>query len=126
VQVKLNSKTVGTGLDNVKVGDVTGGGGMRCTEMPLGATTAQVMYLTAKGAPVAVNTLVERWWPDLASCAIVHILPGRKAVVSIGPKTFPRADLLNARLKELWIAKEKDFPPDLMDYGPLENADGEK
>lgn len=122
--VKLNGKTVGTVVNKAKIGDVTGGGGMCCNSMPLGATTTEITLITPKGEPVTVTAAVEKWWPDLASSAIVHILPGRKVVVSIGTKTWPRKDLLDARIKELGLAKEHDDPTDPWTLGPLRRADG--
>lgn len=122
--VKLNGKTVGTVVNEVKMGGATGGGGICCASMPLGATTAEVTLITAKGEPVTVTAPVEQWWPDLASSAIVHILPSRKVVVSIGPSTWPRKDLLDARIKELGLAREYDKPNALWTLGPLERTDG--
>ncbi|MBS1157254.1 MAG: hypothetical protein H6R07_3178 [Proteobacteria bacterium] len=124
--VKLNGKTVGTATKKAKIGEVTSGGGICCVSMPLGAATATVLLDPSKGEPVTVTATVEKWWPDLASSAIVHILPGRKVVVSIGPNTWPRKDLLDARIKELGLTSEYNDPNDPWTLGPLERTDGVK
>lgn len=125
--VKLNGKTVGTVINKVKVGGVTGGGGMCCVAIPLGATSAEVTLMDVKGQPITVTATVEKWWPDLASEAIVHILPGRKVVVSISPMTWPRKDLLDARIAELGLIREVEDKPGIpRTLGPLERADGVK
>lgn len=124
--VELNGQTVGTAAKKTKIGGVTGGGGMCCIALPLGATTATVLLDPAKGEPVTVTAAVEKWWPDLAYDAVVHILPGRKVVVSIGPRTWPRKDLLDARIKELGLIREYDEPNALWTLGPLERTDGVK
>lgn len=124
VLIKLNGKTVGTGTDKVKVGDVTGGGGgMCCTSMPLGATKAEVALTTAKGEMVTVTAPVEKWWPDLAEYAVLHLLPGRKVVVEIrSTGVHARRDLQEVRIKELGLTKEVELPLYGLNNGPHERA----
>lgn len=100
---------------------------MCCIAMPLGATRSEVTLTTAKGEVAIVNAAVEKWWPDLASNAIIHILPGRKVVVSIVPMTWPRKDLLDARIAELQLKREvENGPENIWTLSPLERADGVK
>ncbi|PHV10194.1 DUF3304 domain-containing protein [Chitinimonas sp. BJB300] len=124
VFVKVNGKTVATGLDEVKVGGVKGGGGMCCIELPLGAKTAEVTLVFPKGKESKVVAPIEKWWPDLAESAIVHILPGHKVVMEVRSiDLVPRSDLLDARIKELGLKRETKIKG-IYNTGPNARADG--
>lgn len=124
--VKINGKTVSTALRKAKIGGVQGGGGMCCIALPLGVKTVDVTLDPSKGEAVTVKAPVEKWWPDMANSAVVHILPGRKVVVEIKTAyTWPRRDLMEARIKELGLKKEEEYDGIYTD-GPNERTDGVK
>ncbi|WP_084658886.1 DUF3304 domain-containing protein [Chitinimonas taiwanensis] len=124
--VKVNGETIATGLRKAKIGDVEGGGSICCIALPLGAETAEVTLIPSKGEPFTVIASVEKWWPDLAGNAIVHVLPGRKVVIAVGSvNIFPRQDLMNSRINELGLKKEHEYTGP-MNTGPLARADGVK
>ncbi len=124
--VKINGKTVGGGVEKTKIGGATSSGGTCCIELPLGAKTVQVTLDPAKGEAVTVNAPVEKWWPDMANSAVVHILPGRKVVVEVKTVyTWPRRDLIEARIKELGLKKEVELTG-VYTNGPNVRSDGVK
>ena len=124
--VKVNGKTVGTALEKVPYGDVGGGGGMCCFQLPVGATEAEVFLDLALEDGVTVTATIEKWWPDLAHYGVVHILPGRKVVIEIrSVYVWPRRDLLNSALKELSLTPTYNYTGPMND-GPLERTDGKQ
>lgn len=124
--VKINGKTVGSAIKKVQPGSVSGGGGMCCFELPVGATTVQVQLEPSIGQGFTTTAIVEKWWPDLAHYGVVHVLPGRKVVMEgRSVETWPRQDLMNSQLKALGIEKALNYSGP-MNTGPLARTDGVK
>jgi len=124
--VKVNGGTAGTGLQGVKPGGVSGGGGMCCVSIVDGATEADVLLEPANGQGEVVKAKVEKWWPDLAHYAVVHVLPGKKVVVEVrSVETWPRQDLMDQQLKAAGLEKKVNFSGP-MNMGPMERTDGVK
>jgi len=120
--VRIGGKTVGTTLQRAKAGDVTGGGGMCCFNLPLGATEVEVV-LESSGGDYKTTAQIEKWWPDLAHYGVVHILPGRKIVMQVTPSApSPRKDLLEAQQRALGMEVKTLFT--IWDGGPIERVDG--
>lgn len=125
--VSVNGKEMGRGLDSVEQGAYSGGGGgMCCNAVPVGATEALVTLIPVKGEPFTVTAPIEKWWPDAANYLVVHILPGRKAVVQIRNNLpHARADLLEKRQEELGLPKQISSKGYWVD-GPEIRTDGKE
>lgn len=100
--VEINGKQAGRGIDEAKLGEVTGGGRMCCIQLSPAWSSVPVNITDADGKRHTVTAIIERPWPELAHYAVVHILPGRKIVIETRPSgVWPRMDLLESRIKEL-------------------------
>lgn len=120
--VKVNGKTAGSVIYKAQNGDVSGGSGMCCFDLPVGAREAEIV-VESSGGVYKTTASIEKWWSDLAHYGVVHILPGRKVVMQVTPSApRPRKDLLEARQKELGIEKKVLF--DYWSAGPIERIDG--
>lgn len=123
VSIKINGKEVGTTARKVQLGDVSGGGGMCCFSLPLGAKEVEVELEPSLSDGYKTTAKIEKWWPDLAHYGVVHILPGRKVVMQVTPSApRPRKDLLEKRQEELGLEKKVLF--DYWSAGPIERIDG--
>jgi hypothetical protein len=123
VSVKINGKEVGSTAPKVKPGDVSGGGGMCCFSLPLGAKEIVVELEPSLSDGYKTTAQIEKWWPDLAHYGVVHILPGRKVVMQVTPSApSPRKDLLEAQQRALGIEVKTLFR--IWDAGPIERIDG--
>lgn len=56
---------------------------MCCIKIDRQSATVDVAVKPATGAPFRIHAKVLQPWPEVASYAIVHVLPNRKAVVEI-------------------------------------------
>ncbi len=97
----------------VAPGDFTGGSRTCCSSFDPRLKNIELKIEPAEGVPYVIPAVVEQPWPKGANTLIVHILPGRKAVLetTLGVDITGRSDLINSRLAELGIKKEVD-----MDY----------
>lgn len=110
--VRVNGRLVGSGLERVKPGGVSGGGGACCISLNAYADHLSVEVTPGLEESYVVQATVEQPWPNGANTALVHLLPGRKIVIetTLGAGNAPRKDLMDARLAELGINKEVDTP----------------
>jgi hypothetical protein len=123
--VRVNGQSVSLLMKAVKPGGVSGGGVICCIDLPEGATDAQVEVDVGDSKYVA-QARIERWWPDLANYAVIHVLPGRTVVIEIrSVDTWPRKDLLEQQLQLNGINKAVTFTGP-MNIGPMERTDGVK
>lgn len=124
-RVSVNGQDVRLLMDAVKAGGVSGGGVVCCIQIPEGATEAQV-EVDFGDAKYTTQAKVEKWWPDLAHYAVVHVLPGKKVVVEVrSVETWPRQDLMDQQLKAAGLQKKVNFSGP-MNTGPMERTDGVK
>jgi hypothetical protein len=124
--VKVNDTTAGSGLKKVVPGSVSGGAGICCFELAVGATQVQVQVEPSIGEGFTTTATIEKWWPDLAHYGVVHILPGRKVVMEVrAVDTWPRRDLLEAQLKVTGTKKVVDYTGPMND-APMQRTDGVK
>ncbi|MDR1996559.1 hypothetical protein, partial [Azonexus sp.] len=101
--VAINGKIAGSVIAKTENGGVSGGSGMCCFDLPVGAKQVDVM-IQSSGGDYKTTATIEKWWPDLAHYGVVHILPGRKVVMEVrSVHTWPRKDLMESRFKELGI-----------------------
>ncbi len=122
--VKVNGKTTGSVIQKTQNGDVSGGSGMCCFEIPFGAKEAEVIVESSGGTYKTIAT-IEKWWPDLAHYGVVHILPGRKVVMQVTPSyPAPRKDLLETQQQALGLEKKTLFRT--WASGPIERIDGKQ
>ena len=120
--VRINGKGAGSTITKANNGEVMGGSGVCCFEIPSGTNEAEVIVLSS-GGEYKVTATIEKWWPDLAHYGVVHILPGRKVVMQVTPSwPAPRKDLLEKRQQELGLQKKVLF--DVWSAGPIERIDG--
>lgn len=123
VSVKINGKRVGSSAKKVEIGEVSGGGGACCFNLPAGAKEIEIELEPSVSNGYKTIAKIEKWWPDLAHYGVVHILPGRKVVMQVIPSApRPRKDLLEARQKELGLEQKVLF--DFWSSGPVERIDG--
>jgi len=125
VSVKINGKSAGATAKKVEMGDVSGGGGVCCFNLAIGAQEVEIELEPSVSDGFKTTATIEKWWPDLAHYGVVHILPGRKVVMQVTPSApRPRKDLLEARQKELGLEKKVLF--DYWSAGPIERIDGKQ
>lgn len=123
--VRVNGQNVSAVMDGVQPGGVSGGAGTCCAEIPEGATEAAV-EVDLGDSKYVTQARIEKWWPDLAHYAVVHVLPGKKVVIEVrSVDTWPRQDLLDQQLKAAGLTKKVNFSGP-MNMGPLERTDGGK
>jgi len=119
--VWVNGKQAGVTLDPARPGDVTGGASMCCIQLAPEWKSVEVHVQLPDDVEYTVQAQIEQPWPEYPHYAVAHVLPGRKIVVEVMPTSpAPRKDLLDARLKELGVAKEYEFPVHMMNTGPAE------
>lgn len=117
--LRVNGEWAGKGSNSVKPGDVTGGGGICCIDIPTGAKTAMVEVQTGVDDKYMTEARIEQPWPDFMHYAAIHILPGRKVVISImGSSPAPRIDLLDRALKDVGVEDYTIEAPYAWDSGP--------
>lgn len=98
---------------------------MCCVSIAAGATEADVLLEPANGRGEVVKAKIEKWWPDLAHYAVVHVLPGGKVVMQITPSfPSPRKDLLDAQQRAMGQPIQVNFQ--VWSAGPIERIDGVK
>jgi acylphosphatase len=123
--VRVNGQSVSLVMKAVKPGGVSGGGVICCIDLPDGATDAQV-EVDLGDSKYVTQAKIERWWPDLASYAVIHVLPGRTVVIEVrSVDTWPRKDLLEQQLRLNGIKRAVTFNGP-MNIGPMERTDGVK
>lgn len=123
--VRVNGQNVSAVMDGVAPGGVSGGAGACCAEINEGATEAQV-EVDLGDTKYTTQAKIEKWWPDLAHYAVVHVLPGKKVVIEVrSVDTWPRQDLLEQQLKKAGLTKKVIFSGP-MNTGPMERTDGVK
>lgn len=116
--LRINGEWAGAGSDSVAPGDFTGGGRLCCIDLPVGAKTATVEVQLAAEKYVT-QAKIEQPWPSGHHYAVVHLMPGRKVVISITASSpAPRIDLLNEALKSVGIVDYTIQAPYLWDSGP--------
>ncbi len=121
--VSVNGRNVSAVMDGVEPGGVTGGAGVCCAEIVDGAREAQV-EVDLGDTKYTAKASVEKWWPDLAHYAVVHVLPGKKVVMQITPSfPAPRKDLLEAQQMALGQPVQVKFK--VWSAGPIERIEGE-
>jgi len=115
----VNGEWAGKGSNSVKPGDVTGGGGICCIDIPTDAKTATVEVQTGVDEKYVTQARIEQPWPDFMHYAAIHILPGRKVVISImGSSPAPRIDLLDQALENVGVEDYTIEAPYAWDSGP--------
>lgn len=125
VSIKINGKSVGTTVRKIEIGGVSGGSGMCCFELPIGAKQIEVELEPSLSDGYKTTAIIEKWWPDLAHYGVIHILPGRKIVMQVTPSApRPRKDLLEVRQKELGLEPKITF--DYWSAGPIERINGKQ
>lgn len=109
-EVRVDGELAGTGYEGVPPGGVTGGGSSCCMAMDPTKDTVRVTIVPALDEAYEVQAQVEQPWPQGASTAIVHLLPGRKVVIetTLGYGISARQDLMQDQLKALGIPMEVD------------------
>ena len=117
--VWVNGQWAGGGADSVEPGDVAGGGGICCIEIPVGAKTASVEIQTDVDEKFVTQARIEQPWPEGGHYAAVHVLPGRTVVIEVaGSNPAPRTDLLGEALKKLGVTEYTIQAPYAWDSGP--------
>ena len=123
-RVSVNGQGIRVLMDGVKPGGVSGGGVVCCIQVPEGASEALV-EVDLGSAKYTTHAKIEKWWPDLAHYAVVHVLPGKKVVMQITPSfPAPRKDLLEAQQKALGLPVQIKFQT--WSAGPIERVDGKQ
>ena len=122
VSVRVNGQEASSVMDGVHSGGVSGGAVVCCLELSNGATEAEV-EVDLGLSTFTTRAKIEKWWPDLANYAVVHVLPGEKVVMQITPSSpLPRKDLLEAQQQALGQPVQVKFQ--MWSAGPLERIDG--
>lgn len=122
--VKINGKSAGSVIAKTEIGGVSGGSGMCCFDLSIGAKQVDVI-VQSSGGDYKITATIEKWWPDLAHYGVVHILPGRKVVMQVTPSyPAPRKDLLEAQQQELGMERKILFKT--WSAGPIERIDGKQ
>lgn len=117
--VRVNGQWAGGGAASMEPGDVTGGGGICCIDIPVGSETATVEIQTDVDEKVVTQARVEQPWPEGWHYAAVHMLPGRSVVIEItGSHPSPRTDLLKESLKAIGVTEYIIQAPYIWDSGP--------
>jgi hypothetical protein len=125
VAVRVNGQSVSVLMKAVKPGGVSGGAVTCCIDISEGATEAQV-EVDLGDSKYTTQAKIERWWPDLAHYAVIHILPGRTVVMEVrAVDTWPRDDLLEKQLQAAGVKKVVNFAGP-MNLAPMERTDGVK
>lgn len=123
--VRVNGRNVSAVMDGVEPGGVSGGAGACCVGINEGATEAEI-EVDLGDTSYTTRAKIEKWWPDLAHYAVVHVLPGKRVVVEVrSVETWPRQDLLEQQLSAVGVAKKVNFSGP-MNTGPMERTDGAK
>lgn len=122
VSVRVNGQETSSVMDGVQSGGVSGGAVVCCLQLSNGATDAEV-EVDLGLSKFTTKAKIEKWWPDLANYAVVHVLPGGKVVMQITPTSpLPRKDLLEEQQQALGQPVQVKFQ--MWSAGPLERADG--
>lgn len=117
--LRVNGEWAGAGANSVEPGDVTGGGGICCIDISTGAKTATVEVQTGIDKKYVTEARIEQPWPELPHYAAVHILPGRKIIISVtATSPAPRTDLLDEALGAMGIKDYTIEAPYAWDSGP--------
>lgn len=117
--VRVNGQRASGGADSMEPGNVTGGGGICCIDIPVGAKTATVEIQTGVDEKFVTQARIEQPWPEGWHYAAVHVLPGRTVVIEVtGSNPAPRTDLLEASLKAIGITEYTIQAPYAWDAGP--------
>ena len=117
--VRVNGQLAGFGADSMEPGSVTGGGGICCIEIPVGAKTAMVEIQTGVDEKFVTQARIEQPWPEGWHYAAVHVLPGRTVVIEVtGSNPSARTDLLDQSLKAIGIAEYTIQVPYVWVSGP--------
>jgi len=123
-RVRVNGQDVRLLMDAVKAGGVSGGGVVCCIQIPEGATEAEV-EVDFGDTKYTTQAKIEKWWPDLAHYAVVHVLPGGKVVMQVTPSfPSPRKDLLEAQQRAMGQPAQVNFQ--VWSAGPIERIDGKQ
>ncbi|MDR1995322.1 hypothetical protein [Azonexus sp.] len=110
VSIKINGKSAGATVRKTEMGGVSGGSGVCCFDLPVGAKQVEIELEPSLSEGYKTTATIEKWWPDLAHYGVVHILPGRKVVMEVrSVHTWPRKDLMESRFKELGIKPSKIY-----------------
>ena len=109
LDVWLNGKSAGSLLKPARLGEVKGGGGYLCCIALSPAWKSVEVVIQAANKPDGVFTYtaqatIRQPWPEIASYAVFHILPGKKVVIEVVPAGVePDMALLAERIKELGL-----------------------
>lgn len=117
--VRVNGQWAGGGAESMEPGNVTGGGGICCIDIPVGAGTATVEIQTGVDEKVVTQARIEQPWPEGWHYAAVHMLPGRSVVIEVTRSNpAPRADLLRESLEAIGVTEYTIQVPYVWDLGP--------
>jgi hypothetical protein len=109
LDVWVNGKSAGSLLKPARLGEVKGGGGYLCCIVlsPAWKSVEVVIRAANKSDGVFTYTAqatIRQPWPEIASYAVFHVLPGKKVVIEVVPAGVePDMDLLAERIKELGL-----------------------
>lgn len=117
--VRVNGQWAGGGAASMEPGSVTGGGGICCVEIPVGAETAVVEIQTDVDEKIVTEARIEQPWPEGWHYAAIHMLPGRKVVIEVtGSNPSARTDLLRESLKAIGVTEYTIQVPYVWVSGP--------
>lgn len=123
--VRIDGQMIGSRAPKVEPGNVSGGGSTCCFDLPVGVNEIEIFLKPSLSDGFTTTARIEKWWPDLAHYAVVHILPGRKVVMQVTPSApLPRKDLLEAQQRALGQEEKVLFR--MWSAGPIERIDGKK
>jgi hypothetical protein len=107
VDLTIGDKQAGSLGKPDKLGEVRGGGKVICCiSLSPKWKTVEVAVRAAKqdqvGFAYVVNAEIRQPWPEIASYAVFHVLPGHKIVIElVSTRVEPDLELLAKRIREL-------------------------
>jgi hypothetical protein len=89
LQVVVNEKAAGSLVKPAKPGEIKGSGVFCCISISPHWKTAEVSVRAVGKDEIAstyvVQANIRQPWPEIASYAVVHVLPDRQVVIEISP-----------------------------------------
>ena len=85
LDIWVNGKSAGSLAKPAKLGEIKGGGVVCCISLSPAWKIVEVKIQATKGVEYTTQAKILQPWPQIASYAVVHVLPGRKVVIEISP-----------------------------------------